>query len=92
MPGLTGGSEKNPMLTRIYGVTFPKQSELDEYLTMMEEAKKRDHRKIGKELEIFTFDDDVGPGLPLWLPNGGVMIEQLEKLAKSRSRKQDTAG
>ncbi|HQU40659.1 MAG TPA: TGS domain-containing protein, partial [Chitinophagales bacterium] len=81
------GSEKNPMLTRIYGVTFPKQSELDEYLTMMEEAKKRDHRKIGKELEIFTFDDDVGPGLPLWLPNGGVMIEQLEKLAKKSEQK-----
>lgn len=76
------GSEKNKMLTRLYGITFPKQSELDDYLAMMEEAKKRDHRKIGKELEIFTFDDDVGPGMALWLPNGGVMIEQLEKLAK----------
>lgn len=76
------GNEKNKMLTRIYGITFPKQSELDAYLQMLEEAKKRDHRKIGKELEIFTFDDDVGPGMPLWLPNGGVMIEQLEKLAK----------
>lgn len=76
------GSEKNKMLTRLYGITFPKQSELDAYITMLEEAKKRDHRKIGKELEIFTFDDDVGPGMPLWLPNGGVMIEQLEKLAK----------
>lgn len=72
----------NPMLTRIYGITFPKKSELDEYLAMLEEARKRDHRKIGKELEIFTFDDDVGPGLPLWLPNGGVMIEELERLAK----------
>ena len=72
----------NPQLTRIYGVTFPKKSELDEYVAMLEEAKKRDHRKIGKEMEIFTFDDDVGPGLPLWLPNGGVLIEELEKLAK----------
>lgn len=77
------GDEKNKQLTRIYGITFPKKSQLDEYLLMVEEAKKRDHRKIGKELEIFTFDDDVGPGLPLWLPNGGVIIEQLEKLAKS---------
>lgn len=76
------GDEKNKQLTRIYGITFPKKSQLDEYLTMLEEAKKRDHRKIGKEMEIFTFDDDVGPGLPLWLPNGAVLIEQLEKLAK----------
>ena len=72
----------NPMLTRIYGITFPKKSELEAYITMVEEAKKRDHRKIGKEMEIFTFDDDVGPGLPLWLPNGGVLIEELERLAK----------
>jgi threonyl-tRNA synthetase len=77
------GDEKNKQLTRIYGITFPKKSQLDEYLVMIEEAKKRDHRKIGKEMEIFTFDDDVGPGLPLWLPNGGAIIEQLEKLAKS---------
>ena len=77
------GDEKNKQLTRIYGITFPKKSQLDEYLLMVEEAKKRDHRKIGKEMEIFTFDDDVGPGLPLWLPNGAVIIEQLEKLAKS---------
>lgn len=76
------GDEKNKQLTRIYGITFPKKSQLDEYLTMLEEAKKRDHRKIGKEMEIFTFDDDVGPGLPLWMPNGAVLIEQLEKLAK----------
>lgn len=76
------GDEKNKQLTRIYGITFPKKSQLDEYLTMLEEAKKRDHRKIGKELEIFTFDDDVGPGLPLWMPNGAAIIEQLEKLAK----------
>jgi len=77
----------NPQLTRIYGITFPKKSELDEYVTMLEEAKKRDHRKIGKEMEIFTFDDDVGPGLPLWLPNGGVLIEELEKLAKKTENK-----
>ncbi len=76
------GDEKNKQLTRIYGITFPKQKELDEYLAMLEEAKKRDHRKLGKELEIFMFDDEVGPGLPLWLPNGGVLIEQLENLAK----------
>ncbi|ULQ57647.1 threonine--tRNA ligase [Flavihumibacter rivuli] len=76
------GDEKNKMLTRVYGVTFPSQKELDEYLQMLEEARKRDHRKLGKELGIFTFDDDVGPGLPLWLPNGGIVIEELEKLAK----------
>jgi threonyl-tRNA synthetase len=76
------GDEKNKQLTRIYGITFPKQEELDEYLTMLEEAKKRDHRKLGKELEIFAFDDDVGPGLPLWLPNGAFIIEQLEAFAK----------
>ena len=76
------GDEKNKQLTRIYGVTFPSQKQLDEYLQMLEEAKKRDHRKLGKELAIFTFDDDVGPGLPLWLPNGTVIIEELEKLAK----------
>ncbi len=76
------GSEKNKMLTRVYGVTFPSQKELDEYLNMLEEAKKRDHRKLGKELGIYTMDDDVGPGLPLWLPNGTIIIEELEKLAK----------
>lgn len=76
------GNEKNPQLTRVYGISFPKQSELTEYLQMLEEAKKRDHRKLGKELEIFTFDDDVGPGLPLWLPNGAAIIELLEKFAK----------
>lgn len=76
------GSEKNPMMTRVYGITFPKQAELDAYLNMLEEAKKRDHRKIGKELSIFAFDDMVGSGLPLWLPNGGIIIEELEKLAK----------
>ncbi|HEY8688134.1 MAG TPA: threonine--tRNA ligase [Chitinophagaceae bacterium] len=76
------GDEKNKMLTRIYGVTFPTQKELDEYLLLLEEAKKRDHRKLGKELGIFTMDDDVGPGLVLWMPNGTVIIEELEKLAK----------
>ena len=76
------GDEKNKQLTRIYGVSFPNQKELDEHLQMLEEAKKRDHRKLGKELGIFTFDDDVGPGLPLWMPNGTIVIEELEKLAK----------
>lgn len=76
------GDEKNKMLTRVYGITFPNQNELDEYLAMLEEAKKRDHRKLGKELGIYTMDDDVGPGLPLWMPNGTIIIEELEKLAK----------
>jgi len=76
------GDEKNKQLTRIYGITFPNQKELDEYIAMLEEAKKRDHRKLGKELGIYTMDDDVGQGLPLWLPNGTVIIEELEKLAK----------
>lgn len=76
------GNEKNKMLTRVYGISFPNQKELDEYLLMLEEAKKRDHRKLGKELGIYTMDDDVGPGLPLWLPNGTVVIEELEQLAK----------
>ncbi len=76
------GDEKNKQLTRIYGITFPSQKELDEYLLMLEEAKKRDHRKLGKELGIYTMDDDVGPGLILWMPNGTVIIEELEKLAK----------
>ncbi|MFN8253798.1 MAG: threonine--tRNA ligase [Ferruginibacter sp.] len=76
------GDEKNKQLTRVYGVTFPAQKELDEYLAMLEEAKKRDHRKLGKELGIFTMDDDVGQGLPLWMPNGTIIIEELEKLAK----------
>ncbi|MCZ2223794.1 MAG: threonine--tRNA ligase [Chitinophagales bacterium] len=76
------GDEKNKQLTRIYGITFPTQKELDDYLIMLEEAKKRDHRKLGKELGIYTMNDDVGPGLILWLPNGAVIIEELEKLAK----------
>ena len=81
------GDEKNKQLTRVYGVTFPSQKELDEYLLMLEEAKKRDHRKLGKELGIFTFDEQVGPGLPLWMPNGTVVIEQLEKLAKETEQR-----
>jgi len=72
------GNEKNKMLTRIYGVTFPSQKELDEYLTLLEEAKKRDHRKIGKELELFTFSEKVGPGLPLWLPKGTLLRTKLQ--------------
>ena len=83
------GDEKNKQLTRIYGVTFPNQKELDEYLALLEEAKKRDHRKLGKELGIFTFDDEVGPGLPLWMPNGAVVIEELEKLAKETEEEAD---
>ncbi len=81
------GNEKNKQLTRIYGVTFPQQKELDEYLRLLEEAKKRDHRKLGKELGIFTFDDEVGPGLALWMPNGTVIIEELERLAKETETK-----
>ena len=76
------GNENNKMLTRVYGITYPSQKELDEYLLMLEEAKKRDHRKLGKELGIYTMDDDVGPGLPLWMPNGTIIIEELENLAK----------
>lgn len=76
------GDEKNKMLTRLYGVTFPSQKELDEHLQMLEEAKKRDHRKLGKELGIYTMDDDVGQGLIMWMPNGTIIIEELEKLAK----------
>ncbi|UPK67063.1 threonine--tRNA ligase [Chitinophaga filiformis] len=72
------GNEKNKMLTRIYGITFPTQKELDEYLHLLEEAKKRDHRKLGKELELFTFSEKVGLGLPLWLPKGAMLRERLQ--------------
>lgn len=82
------GDSNNKQLTRVYGITFPKQNQLDEYLAMLEEAKKRDHRILGKELEIFTFDDEVGPGLPLWLPKGGALIEKLEALAKKNENEQ----
>lgn len=83
------GDEKNKQLTRIYGVTFPKQQQLDDYLALLEERKKRDHRVLGKELEIFTFDDEVGPGLPLWLPKGAALIEKLEALAKKNENDQE---
>lgn len=73
------GNEKNKMLTRIYGITFPQQKELDEYLTLLEEAKKRDHRKLGKELELFAFSEKVGSGLPLWLPKGAMLRERLQQ-------------
>ena len=76
------GDEKNKMLTRIYGVSFPKKSMLDEYLTMLEEAKKRDHRKLGKELELFTFSQRVGQGLPLWLPKGAELRDRLERFLR----------
>ena len=76
------GDEKNPQLQRIYGTAFKTKKELDDYFAMLEEAKKRDHRKLGKELEIYVIDEDVGPGLPLWLPRGAAIIEELEKLAK----------
>jgi threonyl-tRNA synthetase len=72
------GDEKNKMLTRIYGITFPNQKELDEYLVFLEEAKKRDHRKLGKELELFTFSEKVGAGLPLWLPKGAMLRQRLQ--------------
>nr|WP_295866061.1 threonine--tRNA ligase [uncultured Chitinophaga sp.] len=73
------GNEKNKMLTRIYGITFPNQKELDEYLTLIEEAKKRDHRKLGKELELFMFSEKVGLGLPMWLPKGAMLRERLQR-------------
>ena len=76
------GDEKNKMLTRIYGVSFPKKSMLDEYLAMLEEAKKRDHRKLGKELELFTFSQRVGQGLPLWLPKGAELRDRLERFLR----------
>src|SRR5438105_1285714 len=76
------GDEKNPQLQRVYGTAFKTKKELDDYFEMLEEAKKRDHRKLGKELELFVFDDDVGPGLPMFLPRGAAIAEELEQLAK----------
>jgi threonyl-tRNA synthetase len=76
------GDERNPQLQRVYGTAFKTKKELDDYFAMLEEAKKRDHRKLGRELELFVFDDDVGPGLPMFLPRGAVIAEELEKLAK----------
>ncbi|MDX5404107.1 MAG: threonine--tRNA ligase [Bacteroidota bacterium] len=81
------GDEKNKQLTRVYGISFPKQSLLDEYLHLLEEAKKRDHRKLGKELELFTFSQKVGQGLPLWLPKGAQLRERLENFLKAAQRK-----
>src|SRR6478735_3547399 len=76
------GDENNPQLQRVYGTAFKTKKELNDYFAMLEEAKKRDHRKLGRELELFVFDDDVGPGLPMFLPRGAVIAEELEKLAK----------
>jgi threonyl-tRNA synthetase len=81
------GDEKNKQLTRIYGITFPKQKELDEYLVMLEEAKKRDHRKLGRELELFTFYEKVGMGLPLWLPNGAALRDRLQQFLQKAQLK-----
>lgn len=81
------GDEKRKQLTRLYGITFPKQKELTEYLTLLEEARKRDHRKLGKELELFTFSQRVGSGLPLWLPKGAALRERLERFLKEVQRK-----
>ena len=81
------GDENRPQLTRIYGIAFPKQKELTEYLALLEEAKKRDHRKLGKELELFTFSQKVGAGLPLWLPKGAALRERLENFLKAAQKK-----
>lgn len=81
------GDEKNKQLVRIYGITFPKQKELDDYLKLLEEAKKRDHRKLGKELELFTFSQKVGMGLPLWLPKGTALRERLENFMRNAQKK-----
>ena len=81
------GDENNKQLTRLYGITFPKKKMLDEYLKMLEEAKKRDHRKLGRELELFTFSQDVGQGLPLWLPKGAQLRERLENFLKRVQKK-----
>ena len=81
------GNENNKMLQRIYGTSFSSKKDLNKYLNFLEEAKKRDHRKLGKELALFTFDEEVGPGLPLWLPNGAVIIDELEALAKETENK-----
>ncbi len=81
------GDENNKQLTRVYGISFPKQKELTEYLELLEEAKKRDHRKLGKELELFTFSQKVGQGLPLWLPKGAALRERLENFLKKAQKK-----
>ncbi len=81
------GDENNPQLTRVYGISFPKQKDLSEYLELLEEAKKRDHRKLGKELELFTFSQKVGQGLPLWLPKGAALRDRLEQFLKKAQKK-----
>jgi threonyl-tRNA synthetase len=81
------GDENNKQLTRVYGISFPKQKELTEYLALLEEAKKRDHRKLGKELELFTFSQKVGQGLPLWMPKGAALRERLENFLKAAQKK-----
>jgi len=81
------GDENKPQLTRVYGISFPKQKDLKEYLELLEEAKKRDHRKLGKELELFAFSQKVGQGLPLWLPKGAALRERLENFLKSAQKK-----
>ena len=81
------GDENKPQLTRVYGISFPKQKDLNEYLHLLEEAKKRDHRKLGKELELFTFSQKVGQGLPLWLPKGAALRERLENFLKKAQKK-----
>jgi threonyl-tRNA synthetase len=83
-------NQNNKQLTRVYGISFPKQKELTEYLELLEEAKKRDHRKLGKELELFTFSNKVGQGLPLWLPKGTELRERLENFLKKAQKKLDT--
>jgi len=82
------GDEKNPMLQRIYAACFDSKEALNDHLKMLEEAKKRDHRKLGKELQLFTFDDEVGAGLPLWMPKGAIIVENLERLAKKKEAEQ----
>mgnify|MGYP006287744281 FL=1 len=81
------GDESRPMLQRVYGVAFQTKQELDQHLWRLEEAKRRDHRKLGQQLEIFTLDDEVGPGLPLWLPRGAIMVEEIEALAKEMEKR-----
>jgi threonyl-tRNA synthetase len=79
------GNEKNPQLQRIYGLCFEKEEELTAHLKMLEEAEKRDHRKLGRELDLYMISEEVGAGLPLWLPNGAILVEEIEKLAKQVS-------
>lgn len=81
------GDEKNKQLTRVYGITFPKQKDLTEYLERLEEAKRRDHRKLGKELGIFAFSEKVGAGLPLWLPKGAALRKKLENFLSATQKK-----